>query len=147
MARHCQINLTRDCDLMHLYKFGKRPQATHLSQRTTARLRLSPVCLCQSPTVHMTAATQPAVAGAATKESETVSARSAAKSGSSGAKKKGLRDVVFTPLYGCDENITNVGPVCSLLEVRGCFVDAVLVQRSFAVCFACAVCCSIMYQE
>lgn len=33
-----------------------------------------------------------------------------------GARSKG--QVVFTPLYGCDEGATGVGPVSSILEVR-----------------------------
>ena len=38
-------------------------------------------------------------------------------SGSSGGAGKGA--VVFTPLYGCDETVGGVGPVCSILEVSG----------------------------
>lgn len=37
-------------------------------------------------------------------------------SGGSGGGLKGK--VVFTPVYGCDEGATGVGPVCSILEVR-----------------------------
>lgn len=36
--------------------------------------------------------------------------------GSDGALKG---KVVFTPIYGCDEGATGVGPVCSILEVGG----------------------------
>lgn len=46
-----------------------------------------------------------------------------------GRSKKGLRDVVFTPLYGCDENAHGVGPVCSLLEVRRPMLDGMLGER------------------
>lgn len=67
----------------------------------------------------MTAATQHAIGVAVEKGFAATSAQAVAKNGSSGVKQKGLRDVVFTPLYGCDENISGVGPVCSLLEVGG----------------------------
>lgn len=37
---------------------------------------------------------------------------------SGGGRVKG-KGVVFTPLYGCEETSTGVGPVSSILEVRG----------------------------
>ena len=46
---------------------------------------------------------------------DTQKAASASASGSAGSGSKGK--VVFTPLYGCDEGATGVGPVCSILEV------------------------------
>lgn len=46
---------------------------------------------------------------------DTQKASSGSGSGSAGSGSKGK--VVFTPLYGCDEGSTGVGPVCSILEV------------------------------
>lgn len=53
-----------------------------------------------------------------------------------GRSKKGLRDVVFTPLYGCDENGHGVGPVCSLLEVRHLVLDGMqsILRKTLTVC-------------
>lgn len=44
---------------------------------------------------------------------------SGSNGGSGGSSNKGA--VVFTPLYGCDETVGGVGPVCSILEVSGLF--------------------------
>lgn len=51
----------------------------------------------------------------------------AAGSSSRGGGRKKNKGVVFTPLYGCDEEATGVGPVSSILEVSG----------TRAVCFMC----------
>lgn len=45
---------------------------------------------------------------------EVASAGSRPSGGSGGSSNKGA--VVFTPLYGCDETVGGVGPVCSILE-------------------------------
>lgn len=58
------------------------------------------------------------------------SSRSSSSKNNRGPASGGLKGkVVFTPLYGCDEGATGVGPVCSILEVSlassGCVIENV----------------------
>ncbi len=56
--------------------------------------------------------------GEASKAGKAGNERKAAGRGSRGGGRKD-KGVVFTPLYGCDEEATGVGPVSSILEVSG----------------------------